>query len=388
MSGSSDNPGAKRSSQASNLFKPFSILLIVVALFSISPLFRSTFFTRDYLPNIFQQSARNIILAVGMTFVVLTAGIDLSVGSVAALAGVGLGLSMAGTVPTWLAFIAGLPVALIITGAISRKSALFGSKKLILLATTFVISEGVIGLLLAKGLAGGVHLELAALVCILIGSACGAVNGLIVSTGNVPPFVVTLGMMSVARGLTLYATNGESVSALSPRLMALGHGLPLTAITVTVVVFGAFLLARFRAGRYIISIGGNEQATRLSGVDVISYKTLAYLLSGACAAIAAIVITAMFGQASTIAASGAELDAIASVVIGGTSLSGGRGSIVGAMAGALTITVITAGLILVHVPDTLQQVVLGTVIVLTVLADQIRSRSGALMRMPGSKGIR
>jgi ribose transport system permease protein len=141
-----------------------------------------------------------------------------------------------------------------------------------------------------------------------------------------------------------------------------------------VVVVGALMMGRLDSGRYILSIGGNEQATRLSGVDVIKYKTAAYAVSGVCAAIAGVLVTAMFGQASTNAATGSELDAIAAVVIGGASLSGGRGSIVGAMVGALTITVITAGLILVHVPDTLQQVVLGAVIVVTVFVDQIRRR--------------
>ncbi len=362
--------------RVAGMFAPvrqFSMLFVVIALFSISPTFRSTFFRAEYLPNIFQQSARNIVLAVGMSFVVLTGGIDLSVGSVAALAGVGLGLSMGGSMPPWLAAIAALPLALIPSLLVFRRLP-SGPTRLAATAAVFAIALALLGIGLAKGLAGGVHLEIAAAVCVLIGCACGAINGLVVSTGNVPPFVVTLGMMSIARGLTLYATNGESVTALSPRLMALGHGLPLTVITLSVVVAGSVLLARFKTGRYILSIGGNEQATRLSGVDVISYKTLAYVLSGACAATAAIVITAMFGQASTNAASGAELDAIASVVIGGTSLSGGKGSIPGAMAGALTITVITAGLILVHVPDTLQQVVLGAVIVLTVIADQLRSR--------------
>src|SRR5580700_2234074 len=200
-------------------------------------------------------------------------------------------------------------------------------------------------------------------------------NGLVVSIGNVPPFVATLGLMSAARGLTLFATNGESVPALVPRFMNLGQGAPLVVIALGVVVVVALKMGKLAPGRYILSIGGNEQATRLSGVDVIKYKSAAYAASGMCAATAGVLVTAMFGQASTNAATGAELDAIAAVVIGGASLSGGRGSIIGAMVGALTITVITAGLILVHVPDTLQQVVLGAVIVVTVFVDQIRRRA-------------
>ncbi len=256
-----------------------------------------------------------------------------------------------------------------------RLEVLPAGQRAIATACVFVGVDAVCGLLTAKGLAGGVHVEGAIIICLLIGLACGMLNGLAVSIGNVPSFVVTLGMMSAARGLTLFATNGESVPALVPRFMNLGQGAPLVLITLGVVIIGTVMLGKLAAGRYILSIGGNEQATRLSGVDVIKYKTLAYAASGLCAAIAAVLVTAMFGQASTNAATGAELDAIAAVVIGGTSLSGGRGSIVGAMVGALTITILTAGLILVHVPDTLQQVVLGAVIVITVFVDQIRRRA-------------
>jgi len=275
----------------------------------------------------------------------------------------------------WLAFTCALPIAVCASWAVSGVlGGLHKHKQIMVVTLVFGSVEGISGFLASKGLAGGVHVEAAILVCLLIGLASGMLNGIVVSIGNVPPFVATLGMMSAARGLTLFATNGESVSALVPRFMNLGQGAPLVVITLTVVAVGTFVLGKLATGRYIISIGGNEQATRLSGVDVIRYKTTAYAASGMCAAVAAVMVTAMFGQASTNAATGAELDAIAAVVIGGASLSGGRGSIMGAMVGALTITVITAGLILVHVPDTLQQVVLGGVIVATVFIDQIRRR--------------
>ena len=140
------------------------------------------------------------------------------------------------------------------------------------------------------------------------------------------------------------------------------------------VLAGSWLLTRTRPGRYMLSIGGNEQASRLSGVDVAANKTLAYVLAGLAAGAAALLVTARFGLASTNAGTGAELDAIAAVVIGGTSLSGGRGSIVGALVGALTITVITMGLVLVHVKNDLQPVILGVVIVLTVFLDNIRRK--------------
>jgi ribose transport system permease protein len=157
-------------------------------------------------------------------------------------------------------------------------------------------------------------------------------------------------------------------------LGALGSGLPLILVALSVVTVAALLLGRFRPGRYLFAIGGNEEAARLTGVNVTGYKTLAYVLSGLCAGIAAILLTAKFMVADTGAGAGAELNAIAAVVIGGTSLSGGRGSVVGSLVGALTIAVLNAALVLVGVPDTLQGVVIGSVIVGTVMVDQIGRR--------------
>jgi ribose/xylose/arabinose/galactoside ABC-type transport system permease subunit len=228
---------------------------------------------------------------------------------------------------------------------------------------------------LQRGMAGGIRLEGAILAALAVGSACGLLNGLVITLGRVPPFVVTLGMLTAARGLTVYATNGNSVSGLPPRLGVLGEGVPLVVIAAATVLLGALLLGRSRAGRYVQAIGGNEEAARLAGVNVTAYTTLAYVLSGLTAAVAAIVLTAKFRLADTGAGTNAELNAIAAVVIGGTSLSGGRGSVVGSLIGALTIAVLNAGLVLVGVRDTLQGVVIGAVIVITVMIDQVRRRS-------------
>jgi len=198
------------------------------------------------------------------------------------------------------------------------------------------------------------------------------VNGLVVAVGRVPPFVVTLGLLTAARGLTVYATDGNSVSGLPPALGRLGEGFPLVAIAAVVVLAGALLQATTRTGRYIRAIGANEEAARLAGVNVPFYKALAYVLSGLTVAVAAVVLTAKFQLADTGAGTGAELNAIAAVVIGGTSLSGGRGSIIGSLVGALTIAVLNAGLVLVGVRDTLQGVVIGAVIILAVTVDQSR----------------
>jgi ribose/xylose/arabinose/galactoside ABC-type transport system permease subunit len=302
-------------SRAATVLGPWLILILVCAGFSLHPSFFNTFWTRDYLPNILQQAATNIILAVGMTFVILSGGIDLSVGSVMALSGVSLGLA----------------------------------------ATR------------GGGMAGGIAAALA------VGVACGLLNGAITAYGRVPSFVVTLGMLTAARGLTVFATDGNSVSGLPPALGALGEGVALVSIALVVVVAGAVLQTRTVAGRYIQAIGSNEQAARLSGVNVAVYKILAFMLSGLGAAVAAIVLTAKFQLADTGAGLGAELNAIAAVVIGGTSLSGGRGSVVGSLVGALTIAVLNAGLVLVGVRDTLQGVIIGAVIVVVVMVDQLRN---------------
>jgi ribose/xylose/arabinose/galactoside ABC-type transport system permease subunit len=190
----------------------------------------------------------------------------------------------------------------------------------------------------------------------------------------VPPFIVTLGMLTIARGLTLYATDGNSVSNLPERLGSMGQGSPLILIALTVAATGAILLTRTRTGRAWLAIGGNEEAARLSGLPVGAYKCLAYTVCGLCSAVAAIVLTAKFQLADTNAGNNAELNAIAAVVIGGASLSGGRGSIAGTLAGALTIAVLNTGLVLVRVPSTLQGVVIGSVIVGTVMIDQLRER--------------
>jgi ribose/xylose/arabinose/galactoside ABC-type transport system permease subunit len=350
--------------------RPWLGLALVCAGFSLHPQFLRTFWTREYLPNVLQQSATNIILAVGMTFVILTGGIDLSVGSVMALCGVALGMTVKAGPPPFLACAMALPVGVLAAVLTARALSRRGATGQIASGAVALLVTGLGGMVGWQATRGGVRLEGALIATLMVGVACGLLNGLLVTLGRVPPFVVTLGMMTAARGLTVYATDGNSVSGLPPRLGALGVGVPLMAITLAVVAFSAVLLLRTSAGRYLLSIGGNEEAARLSGVKVTVYKTLAYLLSGVASAIAAIVLTAKFQLADTGAGMGAELNAIAAVVIGGTSLSGGRGSVIGTLIGALTIQVLNAGLVIIGVKDTLQLVVIGAVIVVTVMMDQ------------------
>ncbi|MFN3653093.1 MAG: ABC transporter permease [Armatimonadota bacterium] len=357
------------------VLRPWLTLIVVCAAFSLHPAFLNTFWTPQYLPNILQQAATNIILAVGLTFVILTAGIDLSVGAVMALCGITLGLSVRGGLPPFLAWTVAFPLAALAAWAAARellRRGVDGRAAGAAAVGVTVLVTAALGSLLGPVLARGVRLEWALLAAVAVGIACGLLNGLVTSLGRVPSFVVTLGMLTAARGLTVYATDGNSVSGLPARLGSLGQGWPLVLIALVVVVSGVVLQTLTRSGRLITAVGANEEATRLSGVSVPVYQTLAFVLSGLCAALAAVVLTAKFQLADTGAGVGAELNAIAAVVIGGTSLSGGRGTVLGSLVGALTIAVLNAGMVLVGVKDTLQGVVIGLVIVLAVMLDRAR----------------
>ncbi len=343
--------------------------------FSFHPTFLHTFWTRAYLDNLAQQAATNVIVAVGMTFVIVTGGIDLSVGSVMALSGVALGLCLTSGPPPFLCYFAAVPAGLAAAGWAMRCRCLPDAARLPVAAVGAAGVVAIAGLALSRGLAGGVLLEWSLLFALLVGLSCGLTNGVLVTYGRVPPFVVTLGMLTTARALTLCATDGNSVSVQAiQRLAVLGKDQGLVLVTLLVVAVGVLLLSRTRIGRHITSIGGNEEASRLSGIDVSGSKNLAYALCGLTAAIAAVVLTAKFGVADTGAGTGAELNGIAAVVIGGTSLSGGEGSVIGSLAGALTIAVLNSGMVLVGVPTNMQGVVIGCVIVATVMVDRCRRR--------------
>jgi ribose transport system permease protein len=279
------------------------------------------FLTVSNLLNVVQQTSINAIVAVGMTYVIISGGIDLSVGSIVALSGVALGALLQGGQPLPLAMAAALAV----------------------------------------------------------GVACGLVNGALVSIGRLPPFIATLGMMSVARGAALLFTEGRPVSGFDDtfRSLATGSiaGVPAPVI-VMIAVYGAahFVLARTTFGRYVYAIGGNEEATRLSGVAVRTHKTLIYAVSGLASGVAAVVLTARLNSAQPIAGMMYELDAIAATVIGGTSLMGGEGSLAGTLVGALIMGVLRNGLNLLGVSSFLQQIVIGAVIVGAVLVDTILKR--------------
>lgn len=274
------------------------------------------FLTVSNALNVMEQTSINAIVAVGMTYVIIAGGIDLSVGSLVALSGV----------------------------------------------------------VLAGALKAGWSPSLAIAAALAVGAGTGLMNGLIIAFGRLPPFIMTLGMMSVARGAALLVTDGRPISGFEAgfRSIATGRVLGVPApilLTLAIYLVAHFVLARTRFGRYVYGIGGNEEATRLSGVNVRFHKTMVYVVSGATSAIAAILLTARLNTAQPIAGIMYELDAIAATVIGGTSLSGGEGGLTGTLIGALTMGVLRNGLNLLGVSSFLQQLVIGVVIIVAVLVD-------------------
>ena len=292
-----------------------AFILICIALSITSPVF----FTATNLINVIRQTSIYGIMAVGMTFIILTGGIDLSIGSILAIAGA------------------------VCAGMLKEGN----SFTVVILAT------------------------------LAVGIGCGLINGLCITVGKITPFVATLGMMSIARGFTLIYTKGYPISGFSPEFRFIGGGYvggwPVPIIIFLVVVVIAYVvLTQTRLGRYTYAIGGNEETVKLSGINAGFYKTLVYVIAGASAALSALILTARLNSAEPIAGLGYELDVIAAVVIGGTSLNGGRGSLWGTFIGALMIGVINNGMNLLDISPYFQLVVKGLLIIGAVLLDRLR----------------
>ncbi|ARK22327.1 ribose ABC transporter permease [Sporosarcina sp. P26b] len=291
------------------------LLLIIVIISVMSP----SFLTLNNLFNVLRQVSINALIAFGMTFVILTGGIDLSVGSILAL-----------------------------TGAVT-----------------------------AGMMSGGMDPILAMLLGVLLGVLLGAINGLIIAKGKVAPFIATLATMTIFRGLTLVYTEGRPISGLGDsftfQMLGKGYilGIPVPVVTMAIsfaVLY--FILKKTTFGRRVYAVGGNEEASRLSGINVDRIKIYVYSLAGGLTAIAALILTSRLNSAQPTAGNMFELDAIAAVVLGGTSLTGGRGWIVGTLVGALIIGVLNNGLNLIGVSSFFQQVVKGAVILIAVLLDR------------------
>ncbi len=295
-------------------------LIALVVMIIVVSLLNPNFFTTGNLLNILRQTAVNAIIAVGMTFVILTAGIDLSVGSVLALCGA-IGASL---------IAAELPIVLAVGAALGS------------------------GILL------------------------GAASGVIISKGKVQAFIATLVSMTMVRGLTLVYTDGRPISTgftdTADAFSYIGTGYLLgipVPIWIMAVVFAAawYVLKHTRLGRYVYALGGNEAATRLSGINVDRIKITVYAIAGFLSALAGLVVTSRLSSAQPTAGAGYELDAIAAVVLGGTSLMGGKGTIMGTLLGALIIGFLNNALNLLDVSSYYQMIAKALVILLAVLVD-------------------
>ncbi len=304
------------------ILKKSGSLIGLVVLFVVIACLNSSFIDLGNLKNLLRQVSINALISFGMTFVILTGGIDLSVGSILALS-----------------------------------SALMGS---------FIV--------------GGLDPILAIVVACLIGAALGAVNGLVITYGKVAPFIATLATMTIFRGLTLVYTNGNPISGLTENEAFLNFGqgyfleLPVPAVMM-LIMFGIlyFILHKTPLGRKTYAVGGNEKVSFIAGIKINRIKIFAYTVTGMLCGMAGAILTSRLNSAQPTAGTGYELDAIAAVVLGGTSLSGGKGRIVGTLVGALIIGTLNNGLNILNVSSFYQQVVKGIVILLAVLMDRKKS---------------
>lgn len=308
-----------------NTMKYMSELTTVIALIilmAVITIINSNFLTANNLLNLLLQVTSNALIAFGMTFVILTGGIDLSVGSI--------------------------------------------------LALSSALTAGLLG--------SGMPVTLAILISLILGCILGMMNGLLISYGKLAPFIVTLATMTIFRGATLVYTNGNPITkGLSDTFLFqfLGQGyivgIPFPVIVMFIVFIVLYVLLHKTAfGKSVYAIGGNEKAAYISGVKLNKVKIIIYSISGMMASISGLIITSRLSSAQPTAGASYEMDAIAAVVLGGTSLSGGKGRILGTLIGALIIGVLNNGLNIIGVSAFWQQVVKGVVILIAVLIDRFK----------------
>jgi putative xylitol transport system permease protein len=300
----------------------YGIVLVFLFLCIVLYIATPTFMLPKNIVNVLRQTSINGILSIGMTFVILTGGIDLSVGSILAFSGI--------------------------------VAASFTSTAFQVLPLPISITLG-----------------------LLAGTALGLVSGFIVAKWKIPAFVVTLGMLSIARGLTFIYTNGMPVPNLTEEFVYIGQGvilgIPLPVLILAFVfLFAWIILYKTRFGRYVYAVGGNEKSAKISGVNTRLVIFSVYGISGFLAALGGLILTARTTSGLPQAGISYELDAIAAVVIGGTSLTGGQGTLVGTLFGALIMGVINNGLDLLSVSSYYQQVIKGVIIISAVLLDSLR----------------
>ena len=304
------------------LLARFGLLLALVVMVVVLATISDRFLTTSNIINVLRQISVNAIIAFGMTVVIIGAGIDLSVGSLLALVGV---------IAAILVTTTGIPVWLVLVLAVA------------------------------------------------IGTALGAINGAFVGFAGVAPFIVTLAGLTIFRGATLVATDGRPVSGLPPVFTTIGYGtflgVPLPIWIMLGVLLLTYVLLRHTAlGRAVYAVGGNPEAARLSGIPVRKVLTFTYAFSGFAVAIAAIVLTGRLNSAQPTAGVAFELDAIAAVVVGGTSLAGGKGGVLNTVVGVLIMTVLSNGLVLMSVNPYIRTGIEGVIILVAVALPIQRSR--------------
>lgn len=298
-----------------------SILTILTSSFESDGSFNSVFLSWSNISQVIRALSFIAIMAIGVAPVIITGGIDLSMGSILGFSGVVTAVLLNGGVGIFLASIAGLAV----------------------------------------------------------GFLSGFANGILVTEAKLPPFIATLGMMSIARGLAFALTGGETIRDLPQEFISMGQGavlnipIPIVILIIFALAVGYFLKST-RWGRYFYAIGGNEEASYFSGVNVGRMKILVYTLCGLSAGMAGVLFTARFGVGQSTSGLGYELDVIAAAVIGGVSLSGGRGTILGVIIGSLLMGILRNGLVLLNVSAYWQQVAIGLVILLAVILDRKSKR--------------
>lgn len=295
----------------------YGIYIVFLAIFLVLSVSNKAFLSTTNLLNILKQASTVSVIAIGMTFTLISGGLDLSAGGVMALAGV-------------------------------------CSAKL--------------------GLPGGPIVLVPLAVAIAVGAACGAVNGVIAAKGKVPPFIVTLGMSMITRGLALLVTNANPVFGLDPSYIFLGSGkignIPVIIfVMIFVLAIATFVLEGTKFGRHIYAIGGNEQAAYISGIKVDGVKILTYVIMGGITGLGGMLLAGRIRSGTPTMAENYELDAIASAVIGGVSTAGGIGRVYGAVIGSLLLTMISNGLDLLNVSAYYQQIIKGMIIIIAVLID-------------------
>lgn len=297
-------------------------LLVLCIILSVNPITRNSFLTQKNVFNVLRQISSNLFLACGMTMVIILGGIDLSVGSIIALSGC------------------------IAAGCVARYNLPIG---------------------------------VAVIVGILVGLVVGVFNGLIISKTTIPAFIVTLATMNIAKGLAYVYTGGSPVRVVTKEWQFIGAGyigsIPTPVlILVIVLAITALIMNKTKMGRYIYAVGGNAQAALFSGIKVAKVKFFVHAFSGIMAGLAGVVLASRMYSGQPTAGDGAEMDAIAAVVVGGTSMAGGAGKIGGTIIGGLIIGVLNNGLNLLNVNSFWQYVVKGTVILLAVFIDYIKNK--------------